>query len=523
MVFAAQPLDVLELARQYFQAGDLDRAALLFAQVLQTHPEQLGALNGLGVVAFQRQEFATAAEWFTRALAVEPHSAKVQTNLGNALMALEQLEEALVCYQKAIALDADFALAHFNLANLLVRQEQFAEAMAEYRHTVALKPDFLEAHLRLAGILRNLGKMDEEVAVYRDAIALNPEMAELHNELGDALESQGEWEAAACCYREAIRLWPDWAEAHCNYASLLMLRGDLRAGLAESEWRWQTPLFLKSERTFGKPAWDGSDLAGKRILVRAEQGFGDMIQFVRFASLLKARGATVIFESYAPLLSLLSSYSGIDELVLCGAPLPPYDLHAAMMSLPLLLDVGTTLETIPAQVPYLYSPARCKLPLELQAALSAPAPLKVGIVWAPALRFSIDYQRYCPLEHFESLLKTPGVAFFSLYKGERTTELAPYGERIVDVGTHCTDFADTAWAIDRLDLVITVDTAAAHLAGALGKPVWLLLSFVPDWRWLLERTDSPWYPTACLFRQPAPGDWAAVLASAAATLRMASS
>ncbi|AGY59103.1 tetratricopeptide repeat protein [Gloeobacter kilaueensis] len=619
MVFAAQPLDALELARQCFQAGDLDRAALLFAQVLQTQPEQPGALNGLGVVAFQRQEFATAAEWFTRALAVEPASAKVQTNLGNALSALEQLEEALVCYQKAIALDAEFVLAHFNLANLLVRQERFAEATAEYRRTIILQPGFLEPHLRLANVLQDLDRIPEAIAVYRDAIALNPEMAELHNELGDALESQGEWEAAASCYREALRLQPDWAEVHnnlgnvlkeqqqlaeatvsyrralecnpqlvaalynlgnvllnqrqfteaaavlrqalaldpnlaaahgdlgtaltelgqldaaqeeyqqslvldpdcaqthCNHACLRMLHGELQAGLAESEWRWQTPLFLKNQRDFIQPAWDGTDPVGQRILIRAEQGFGDMIQFVRFASALKALGATVIFEGYAPLLPLLSSCPDIDELVLFGTALPPYDLHAAMMSLPLLL--GTTVETIPAPVPYLRAPVRSKLPAELQIALTGEQRLKVGIVWAPGLRFFLDYKRYCPLEHFAPLFAFENIAFFSLYKGERAAELAAYGERITDVGSHCTDFADTAWAIDKLDLVITVDTAVAHLAGAMGKPVWILLPRVPDWRWLLERPDSPWYPTARLFRQPTPEEWTAVLENVAAALQ----
>ncbi|MBC8120986.1 MAG: tetratricopeptide repeat protein [Gemmatimonadaceae bacterium] len=559
----------LSIALQHCQAGQWPQAEAILHQILQVQPGHPDALLNLGVLVYQRGDTTTAVDFATRATRSDPGFVEAHYTLGRFLEAQEKLDEATASYRQALALKPGYAEAHYNLGLVLSRQGEPQQAAASHRAALALAPDFAEAHNELGIILEVQGEQAEAAACYRRALAIRPDLAEAHNNLGVILVAQGKLEeaAASCrqaialkpdsaqfhynlgrvlmaeqklemaeaCYRQALSLKPDYAEAydslgstllelsrftpamdayrqalrlkpqaaqtHCNYALALLLTGDLQAGWAEYEWRWhqQLPADI-SER----PRWDGSGQG--TILLYSEQGLGDTLQFIRYAPLVKARGARVVVTCDPSLKTLLASCAGIDDLVTSGETLPDFDAYVLMMSLP--HHFGTRLDTIPG-APYL-TPTTCRLPLAQQAHLTRASGLKIGLVWSAKFRHSLDYKRYCPLAHFEPLLRT-GASFFSLYKGERLADIEPYRGQIVELGSHFQDFGDTAWAIAHLDLVITVDTSVAHLAGALGKPTWVLLPCVPDWRWLLGREDSPWYPTVRLFRQPRPGEWAPVL------------
>lgn len=278
----------------------------------------------------------------------------------------------------------------------------------------------------------------------------------------------------------------------------------MRRGFTEYESRWQKE--DNPARPFSQPLWDGSSLEGKTILLHGEQGLGDQIQFIRYVPLVAQYQGRIVVECSPPLVRLFTSVAGIYQLIARGEDLPTFDVHAPLMSLPRIL--GTTLETVPAQIPYLYPTASISLRLETPPSTS----LKVGIVWAGSPFFKGNYKRFCPLSYFLNLLNVPNIAFYSLQKEPQVEELTKLSPPlpIQDLGTQMNDFADTAFVLQQLDLVISVDTAVAHLAGALGKPVWLVLSFSPDWRWMLKREDSPWYPTMRLFRQSQFGDWQGV-------------
>ena len=318
------------------------------------------------------------------------------------------------------------------------------------------------------------------------------------------IRDRGNWTEALACYRQALVLAPNFPEAHENLGMILLLYGNLRTGFAEYEWRCQTKKYLR--RSFPYPLWDGSDLQGQKIILICDQGYGDAIQFIRYVPLITELDGKIIVVCQEPLLRLFSTVAGIEQLII--EAIVEFDVHAPLMSLPHLM--GTTLDTIPAQIPYLTAPK--PYPFILQS--PAETYLKVGIVWAGSPGNQNDRNRSCNFSDFSSILKIPGIAFYSLQKGSEITNLGG----VQDLSGKLNDFADTSAIIEQLDLVITVDTSVAHLAGALGKPVWVLLSFVADWRWMLEREDSPWYPTMRLFRQTQPGDWNGVFEKVAVAL-----
>jgi tetratricopeptide (TPR) repeat protein len=447
-----------------------------------------------------------ALEICEEALRIDPHSPDACNSLGMFHFELGDAQKAEILVLQAISLRPRDAYFHYNLALILNAQNRQQLAEACCLQAVALEPDFAEAYVLLGNVQVFQQRVIEAEVSYRRASDLRSDFSGSHSNLGNVLQEQGRYIEARECYERAIEQKPDLALAHNNLAYLLLIQGDYRAGLLEHEWRWQTGSM--SPGSFDQRLWDGSDLRGKTLLVWAEQGHGDAIQFVRYVALLKAKGAIVIVKCRPIERKLFESCNGIDRLIVEGSSLPPFDIHVPMMSLPLLL--GTEVETIPANIPYLCAPAECRLPEKLQQQVREALGLKIGLVWAPKLSLAIDRKRHCPLETLALLFEIPGVSWFSLYRGKQVVEMEPYRERIVDLGSHFGDFADTAWAINQLDLVITVDTSVAHLAGAMGKPVWVLLPFVPDWRWSLEREDSPWYPTARLFRQSALGDWQSV-------------
>ncbi len=377
----------------------------------------------------------------------------------------------------------------------------------------------------MAGGTRSTGRSGSagrtgSIAAHRRAIALKADFPEAYTNLGNALKGQGNIAAAIAACRQAIALNPDLPDAHHNLSLTLLLNGEFAEGWREYEWRWQTKQLRP--RGFAQPLWSGEAVDGRVLLLHAEQGYGDMIQFCRYVPLVAARGR-VVLEAPRALVRLFSGLAGVERIVVQGDPLPAFDLHCPLLSLPRAF--ATTLETIPGGVPYLGTdPAQVSAWRDRLAGL---ARLRVGLVWAgepratDRIRGAVDRRRSISLGHFARLAGVGGIAFVSLQKGEAAaqTRSPPPGLRLHDWTGELEDFADTAALIAALDLVISVDTAVVHLAGALGKPVWLLNRFDTDWRWLLDREDSPWYPTLRLFRQHRPGDWAGVLERVAAALR----
>jgi tetratricopeptide (TPR) repeat protein/glycosyltransferase involved in cell wall biosynthesis len=544
MLFYALTMTIAEIpaaihaAQQSFQAGDWETVERTCQQVLQQSPDHLEALELLGMLYCQTQQFEQAIAYYNLFLTLNPNNASAHYNIGTAFSKLEQLKQAIAHYQQSIVLDSSFYPCHYNLGNAYQSQGndeaaiacyqtvltlkldhrqaihnlgaclqnlgQVEEAIAAFQKALALKPDHALTHNSLGDAFRRLGRLDEAVEFLRRAIALDPNFPEAYQNLGTTLYQQGEFQAATDSYQQALRLRPDYPKVRFNYSFILLLQGDLRQGFREYESRWvggDLPL-----PKFSQPQWDGSDLTGKTILLHPEQGLGDTIQFVRYAPLVKQRGGRVLFGCPPALFRLLETAPGIDRLVAEGESVPEFDCYAPLLSLPHLLD--TTLETIPAPIPYLAAPAPSRI----------HTPLKVGLVWAGNPKNGNDADRSTTLAAFSPLFALEGIEFYSLQKG-KSAELQQFRSEnriaapLYDLEDQLGDFADTAAAIAQLDLVISVDTAVAHLAGAMGKPVWILLCTVPDWRWLLDRADSPWYPTVRLFRQARSQDWSSVITS----------
>ena len=453
-----------------------------------------------------RREEAIA--YYEKAIAIKPE-AKFYNQLGKCYLRCEKLAEAARQYEQAIALKPNYLDAICDLGVILQKQGKIAEAIGQYRQALAIKPDDPEAYNRMGTAWQEQCKFAEAIACHQKAIALKPDFADAYNNLGLALQEQLKLQEAIGYYRHAVALKPDQAETHLNLGMCLLLLQDLSQGFAEYEWRWRMEPQTPEER-LGKPFWDGSPLAGKTILLHTEQGYGDAIQFVRYAPLVAQRGAgKVILETYRALRRLMTTAPGVQEVVVKGEPLPAFDLQVPLMSLPRILN--TTIETIPDRIPYLC--AEEKDAVKYSELLRTEGEVKVGIVWSPSDK--APKKRFCPVSLFLELSQIPGISLYSLQK-EHTDILD--GAPIQDLRELLHDFADTAAVISQLDLVISVDTAVAHLAGALGKPVWVLLPFYPDWRWLLDRSDSPWYPTMRLFRQQQPGDWSSVFAQVKSAL-----
>ncbi len=515
MPAASSPVrQILAAAVQHHQAGRLGEAEQLYQQVLAVDPRHADSLHLLGVVACQMGRFDLAVDLIGRAIAIDPKEASYHSNLGVALKELGRLNEAVARYRRAIDLKPDYPEVHNSLGNVLGEQGRLDEAVTCYRKAIDLRPDYPEAYFNLGITLKEQGRLDDAVTCYRKAIGLRPNYQEAHYNLGNAFRDQGRLDEAAACYRKAIDLRPDFPDAHHNAALALLALGDLQTGWAEYEWRWGTSQLIEARRDFAQPQWRGEAAEGRTLLIHAEQGFGDTLQFCRYAPLAAARGLRVIMEVQQPLVRLIRGLAGVDVVVGRGGELPAFDLHCPMLSMPLAL--GTTLTTIPSAASYLRAGAaqvaawRARL-----ATMASPSP-RVGLAWAGKPTHAADSRRSLAPARLAPLFALSGLHFFNLQKDGPA---APADFPPTDFMDEMADFADTAALIANLDLVISVDTAVAHLAAALGKPVWLLDRFDPCWRWLTGQRDSPWYPTLRLYRQAHPGDWDAVLAEVADDLR----
>ena len=499
------------------QRGQLAEATTLLRRAVEADPGSAKAHHNLGVACAQQGRPEEAITYLNRALQLQPAYAEAQFNLGNTLGVVGRREESIAAYRQAVRLRPDYAEALCNLGLTLTEHGHAGEAAVLLRQATRLRPHYIEAHNNLGLALAELGRFEEAIVCYERALALNPRYAAGHANLGSAYKGMCQPEEAAASYEMALRYEPESPSSHWNLSLAWLQMGDFERGWREYEWRWQRP--STPPRPYRQPKWDGTPLDGRMVLLWCEQGLGDALQFVRYAPLVKERGGRVALECPGLLAPLLRTLAGVDALVAEGTPLPPFDCHAPLLSLPFL--VGTRLDTVPADVPYLSAD-----PAGVEAwrdRLASVAGFKVGIAWQGNPHHKWDRWRSVPLTAFAPLAELPGVRLVSLQQGPGSEQLRAGKARfpVTELGERwgaSSAWADTAAVMASLDLVVTVDTAPAHLAGALGVPVWVPLPTLVDWRWLLDRDDSPWYPTMRLFRQRQLGEWEPVFARMAAEL-----
>jgi tetratricopeptide (TPR) repeat protein len=545
---------------RHHNAGRLDKAERLYREILSVEASHADSLHLLGVVYRRRGQLELAVEMINKAIAVNNGVAAYHSNLGLVLQdqgkladalasyeraigikpddvaalntrgvafynrgvtlgELKRFDEALASYDQAIALKPDFVEAHNNRGNALKQLKRFEEALASYDQAIALKPDFAEAHNNRGNALKQLKRFEEALASYDQAIALEPDDAAAFNNRGVTLGELKRFDEALASYDKALALRPDDVEAHYNEAFCRLLLGDFDRGAPA--WRWESEPAKQAnieKRNFAQPLWVGSnDIAEKTILLHAEQGFGDTIQFCRYVPLVAEHGARVILEVQKPLHELMSTLAGAAQIISRGDPLPDFDIQCPLFSLPLAL--GTRLDCIPSTTPYLHAPTHALQ--HWNTRLGPRHRPRIGICWAGNSNVPHDLSRSIGLSPMLPLLANTDVQFFSLQKDLRAgdAEILDNNRNITHLGQEIETFSDTAAIICSMDLVISSDTSVAHLAGSLGKPIWILLQFVPDWRWLLDRDDNPWYPTARLFRQEETRTWDGVIRRVHAALQ----
>jgi tetratricopeptide (TPR) repeat protein len=531
--------------------GQFDEAIAHYQKAVDLKPDHAGVHANLGNAFQACGKFDLAIAQYKRALEIDPGQAVVYNNLGGAILGAQgEFEDAAACFEQAITLKPDYFDAHNNLAYIYRAQGKLDATAACYERAITLRPDRADLHHELGCAFRDLGKLDAAVECYQRTLALNSNFAEAHYNLGNVFGDQGRLDDAIKCYERALTLRADYADAHTNLTITLrdqgrvedamaccqralavdpdsavanfcdgflrLLTGDFVEGWPKYEWRWLT----KEVKPHGltAPLWDGQDLRGRSILLHCEQGLGDSIQAIRFARLVKEKHGAVLLSCPPSLTRLFQDVAGIDGIFPDGLGLPAYEVQAPLMSLPGLFQ--TDLATIPNDVPYLQSdPARVEAWNRRLAdsglahtRLTDTHGFRVGIVWRGSPTH--DCHRLMTGAQFAEFLDIPGLAVISLQKDATADEIATLEHLpgpCFDAGPFLDDFSDTAALIANLDLVISVCTSVCHLAGALAAPVWTLLPFAADWRWLLHREDSPWYPTMRLFRQPKIGDWQSVI------------
>lgn len=471
----------LQIALEHHNAGNLAEAERIYREILSLDPRHADALHLLGVIAFHAGRTDAACDLIQRAIALNPSVPEYHSNLGNVLKEIGSTEDAIASYRCALALRPGFADAQYNLGNAYAKDERLDQALECYQASLQLRPVYPPGWVNIGNALRSLGRIPEALDYY------------------DRVPSTA----------------AEFSETRWNRAIALLLSGDLARGWQEYECRWNLERAKPRRRNFAQPAWDGENISSRTILLHAEQGFGDTLQFIRYAPLVAAGGARVVVECQPELAKLIRGMDGIGSVLSTGEKLPDFDLHLPLLSLPRIFR--TTLDTIPASVPYLHLDSARARRWARMLASGRKKRFKVGLAWAGG---TSDPKRDCSLAALGPLAAAFNTVFVSLQKGEAAAQAAnpPPGMELLDMATELHDFTDTATLISRLDLVISVDTSVAHLAGALGKPVWTLLRFAPDWRWLLGRADSPWYPTMRLFRQSEPGVWRVAIATVAREL-----
>ncbi len=493
-------------AYQDYLAGRIDEARVICEALIAERPDNADALWLLGKIACESGDTRNAAELIGKAIVFNPAAARYHLALGYAHQLAGDFDSAAGCYRTALDLDPRYAEAWNNLGCVMQMQGRLAEAAQHFRKALDINPALAQANQNLGSLLRDASRLEAAAESYRNAIRAQPGDASLHVDLGNTLRDQEKLDEAIASFDAALKIKPDHAEAHFSKALVLLLQGELARGWQEYEWRWRRE---PAVRQFPVAEWDGLPMPDGDLLLYAEQGFGDTLQFIRYAALAARRCRRVIVECQAELKALVATAPGVAQVAAPGEPLPEFAAQLPLLSLPRVFQ--TTLETIPAEVPYLRAdPERLRAWRERLAADGEA--FKVGLCWAGRPEQWDNTSRSAALDALAPLAMRRGVVYYSLQKGPAAAEAAhpPAGMSLKDYSSELRDFSDTAALISALDLVITVDTSVAHLAGALGAPTWVMLSRLPDWRWLLEDERCPWYPSMRLFRQQESGDWRSV-------------
>lgn len=496
--------------------GNYSEAVKFYQKALQLDPNRPEALCNLGNTLRRLGNHQQAILYYQKALAINPALPEALNNLGLAYQQQEHFDAAKACFKKSISLRPDYFEAHNNLGNLYREMSDFQAAIEQYRHALALCPNDTSVNYNM-GLLLQLNDEDEKaIPYYKKATQHHPPIADAYNNLGKYYQDHNQPDQAIYHYDKAIEIDPDHFDAQLNRALSLLSIGNFIDGWKAYEWRfkreqWQNvyPHRLKG------PRWDGLKFPGKTLFIHSEQGFGDTIWFSRYLPQVKSLGGNVIFETGSELIELLKNTVGVDQIIPMSFETPPqinYDFYTPLMSLAHLLK--TTIDSIPAKTPYIFAPQPKR---DYWSKRIDPSGFNIGLVWAA--KTTNDHGRSCLPETFRPLFDLENVRIYGLQKGEDVSQADIFPSDFINLGPEFESFADTAGAIDCLDLVISVDTSVAHLAGAMAKPVWVLLPFAVDWKWLMERQDSPWYPTMRLFRQPKPNDWAATIQIVKSELR----
>lgn len=500
-------VDLREIGLDHHRRSDLRSAAPCYRAALTLDPSDAEAWQRLGVLFRQLKEPASALVSFRRSLAAEPGNALRFGNLGIALRDVGRLDDARAAHRRSLALDPERSGSHFNVGVVSMAHEMYDQAALSFGRAVAADPANADALDALGSAARGCGRPIDACRWHRRAIAWRPTFAAAKFNLGGALQAQAVWESSIAWYRRALAVRPGFAEAEWELSFPLLILGRLREGFRAFDGRWRSAGFPAAARRLEKPIWTGEPLAGQRLLVHAEQGFGDTIQFARYLSLISGAGE-IFAEVQRPLVELARTLRPDLNVFATGDPLPVHDLQVPLMDLPRIL--GTDLESIPSEVPY----------FRLPPPLARSERRTIGIAWTPSRTNRTFVAKSIALDRLLQAFEQVDCRLVSLQvDADARAELR--GRDIVDAGAGFENFLDTATYLLGVDLVVTIDTALAHLAGALGRPVWVMLPAVADWRWLLGRRDSPWYPTMRLYRQSSAGDWTTVIRELAKDLTAA--
>ena len=485
----------------------------------EKHSNDADLLHRSGVSAYQNGDFKTALELVLKAIKIDSNAAKYYNTFGVILAQAGREQGAIKAYQKAISLNNDYGEAYSNLGNCLQKQNKYTESIEYYAKAIKLNPDYADGYNNLAAALYKLGDFKAAIENGRKAIKLKDNYAEAYNTLAAALQAEQRFAEAIECYDKTVEYAPAYAEAYYSRGMLYLCHGEFAKGWDDYQWRLKTEK-IKITLRYNEPWWQGENFQGKTLLVQAEQGFGDSMQFVRYLPMVKERGGRVILAEKPELIGLFRNLEGIDDLVDTGKVAKgniKYDLYVTLLSLPAIF--GTKTDSIPARIPYLSAEASKIAYWHDKIKTDA---FKIGIVWAGNPTHGNDHNRSCTLNNFIQLAKIKNVTLFSLQKGSAVEQMNNWHEdlELINLGQEFEDFTDTAGAIENMDMIISVDTAVMHLAGAMGKPALGLIPYEPDWRWMLNRQDSPWYPTIRLFRQKQHGNWDGVFQRAAEQLKI---
>lgn len=533
-----------KLAMRLLKTGNLNQAESVFRQILTVSKDNVNALHGLGIINFKRNAYDIAKALFAKVVHLRPDYADAYNNLGIIYKQIEQPDKAILFFRKAIECKPDLIEAYINLGDLLLMQNSIREAMEWYQEALCRNPHNTAIYLHIGEILHKTEHLDEAITMYEKAILNEPDFFGFHNNLGiilqeewqfdkaiihfqkaiqlnstfvesyinlgNAFQAQGNIGAAFNCFHRAIEIDPNNPYANYNLSLLLLLNGFFEEGWAKYKWRRYIQELSYLQTGFVQPLWDGSNLQGRKILLLGEQGFGDVIQFLRYIPLVAQYNTKIIVTCHKELKSLVENTDDVCAVIPYGAPLPDFDVYCPLLSLPMIF--GTTLESIPSVTPYVHISSDTLQKWQKRINSDA-ARFRIGLVWSGNSKNRMLRYKSCHLSDFTAFAISDSITFYSLQKGEASSETrtCSVGMTLIDYTNEFMDFSDTAAVIKQLDLIISVDTAVAHLAGALGKPVWTLLSSIPDWRWLLHRDDSPWYPSMRLFRQDSFGDWQSVI------------